>query len=153
MIYLILISFLIHVITLVMIKQLKEKLNQPREDKEVLAQQQKQIEDLLAVYLLEIREENEKLIDIINRSHQETSSHLETEDRPIEAELDLTADKYQDYQPIVPDDREDIIEQSFVAQVLSLYEKGDTPEVIAKKLNRGKTEIELLIKFHQSKKK
>jgi len=39
-------------------------------------------------------------------------------------------------------------EMSFEEIVLSMYRDGHTVDQIAKQLNRGKTEIELLIKFH-----
>ncbi|WP_440895334.1 DUF6115 domain-containing protein [Amphibacillus sp. Q70] len=152
---LLLISFLIHILTFVMIRQLKVKLDQPNENKKVLAQQQKQIEELLAVYLLEIREENEKLLDLINKGQQSASQKDSKSEAPLtqnESELNATTEKYQDYQPIVPDE-EDIVEQSFAAQVLSLAEQGYTAETIAKKLNCGKTEVELLLKFQQKQKK
>ncbi|WP_396652991.1 DUF6115 domain-containing protein [Metabacillus arenae] len=37
---------------------------------------------------------------------------------------------------------------SLTKQTIHLYEKGYSVEEIAKKLNKGKTEIELIIKFH-----
>ncbi|GAA4059900.1 DUF6115 domain-containing protein [Amphibacillus indicireducens] len=155
MAYLLLISFIIHAITLVVIRQLKAKVDQPSMTKQTLDQQQKEIEELLAVYLLEIREENDKLIQLINQQPKkepvvkQPKSVDKSQEVPMPTKLETEA-KYQDYQPFVPDDQEPVVEQSFAAQVLSLAERGDTPEAIAKKLNRGKTEVELLIKFHQN---
>ena len=40
--------------------------------------------------------------------------------------------------------------QSLLSQVLNLKDKGFSEEEIAKKLNRGKTEIALLLKFNQN---
>lgn len=156
MAYLLLISFIIHAVTLVIIRQLKVKLDQPSITKQTLDQQQKEIEELLAVYLLEIREENEKLIQLIDQQ-----AKREPQEKPLEAinveqpprkpimEARLQEDKYQDYQPFMPKEEEPVVEPSFAARVLSLAERGDSIETIAKKLNRGKTEVELLIKFHQ----
>lgn len=151
MYYLLLISFIIHALTFVTIRQLKVKLDQPNDSKEMMAEQQKQIEELLAVYLLEIREENEKLLDLIHQGHQTVPPKEQKRETPVvQADPEnLTTEKYQAYQPIIPDEEEDIIEQSFAAQVLSLAEQGETAEAIAKKLSCGKTEVELLLKFQQ----
>ncbi|HHU20765.1 MAG TPA: hypothetical protein GXZ58_11250 [Bacilli bacterium] len=155
MAYLLLISFIIHAITLVVIRQLKAKVDQPSMTKQTLDQQQKEIEELLAVYLLEIREENDKLIQLIDQQpkrepvKKQIRSFDQSQETPTSTNIQAET-KYQDYQPFVPDDQEPVVEQSFAAQVLSLAERGDTPEAIAKKLNRGKTEVELLIKFHQN---
>lgn len=46
--------------------------------------------------------------------------------------------------------KDDLYVQSLSAQVLLLQKKGDTIEQIAKKLGKGKTEIELLLKFRQN---
>lgn len=149
--YLLLISFIIHAITFVIIRQLKIKIDRPSEDNARFEQQQKEIEELLAVYLLEIREENEKLVDLIDQSDRLTSTPItETKknDAPLESEPNKAAEKYSSYQPIEPDDQADTVEPSFAAQVLSLHAQGTTPEAIARQLNRGKTEVELLIKFH-----
>jgi hypothetical protein len=47
------------------------------------------------------------------------------------------------------DQQEDLYQKSLLAQVLLLQMQGFTEEEIAKKLQKGKTEIELLIKFRQ----
>ena len=38
--------------------------------------------------------------------------------------------------------------ETFEQKVVALYKEGKTVEEIAKQMQRGKTEIELLIKFH-----
>ena len=45
--------------------------------------------------------------------------------------------------------KEDKLETSLEAQVFQLAKQGISIEEIAKKLNRGKTEIELMIKLHK----
>ncbi len=159
--YLLLISFIIHGITLVIIRQLKIKIDQPAVTKQTLDQQKKEIEELLAVYLLEIREENDKLLEAINHK-TETKSKVNTGSidrqvqKPILSSTQQTTstakpetEKYKDYQPLLPKDEEEPVETSFAAQVLALADRGYSAETIAKELNRGKTEVELLIKFHQ----
>jgi hypothetical protein len=46
--------------------------------------------------------------------------------------------------------KDDLYVQSLSAQALLLQKQGDTIEQIAKKLGKGKTEIELLLKFRQN---
>ncbi|WP_067838527.1 DUF6115 domain-containing protein [Amphibacillus sediminis] len=153
-------SFLLHAISLIIIRQLKEKLARPEQVLADLTKEKKEIEDLLAVYLLELREENEKMIkhindnaSITNHSHAKsnnahtpplTSETVDSEDKPTNEQ------RYPSYQPVQIAEQQDKFEQSFAAQVLSLYSNGESVEAIAKKLNRGKTEVELLVKFHSS---
>ncbi len=59
--------------------------------------------------------------------------------------------EYEDYQPITDGIQKDTVEQSLTAQILHLSQKGMTSDEIAKKLDKGKTEIELLLKFQQKK--
>lgn len=147
MIYLLLlISFIIHLLTFVVIKQLKEHLARPDQIMSELTEKQKEIEDLLAVYLLEMREENIRLESLLNQDEEGQV--------PMNEEKLMLREKennYQAFRPIVSTDKKDIVEQSTEGKVLSLYENGESVESIARKLNRGKTEIELYLKFSQNK--
>ncbi len=49
-----------------------------------------------------------------------------------------------------PEDNSGLQELSLLSQVLSLQKQGYSEEGIAKKLNKGKTEIALLLKFNQN---
>jgi len=161
--YLLLISFILHVITFVFIRQLKVELDKSKQDKEHLDKQQKEIEELLAVYLLEIREENEKLLEAIDQNNQRPKNTITEEkkaddilskpEKKLEPKESIEPERYQDYQPIEPNVQEDTVEQSLAAQVLSLHEKGVQPEAIAQQLNRGKREVELFIRFHNNQTK
>lgn len=46
-------------------------------------------------------------------------------------------------------EKEEIYVQSLTAQALLLQEQGMELDEIAKKLNKGRTELELLLKFRQ----
>lgn len=61
-------------------------------------------------------------------------------------------DEYDQYEPptIVEEPQEDIFEQSDTAKVLSLAKQGFNAEQIAKKLDLGKGEVELVLKFYHS---
>ncbi|MCZ0702590.1 hypothetical protein J2T56_000557 [Natronobacillus azotifigens] len=154
--FLLLISFIIHIITLVIIRQLKVKLAEPAVIRDEINQEKKEIEELLAVYLLEIREENEKVISALDDSRysrepdkqkaDEVQDNNVTSQNPVN---DLKQEEYKSYQPPMENEQPDVMEQSFAAQVLSLYNKGETIETIARKMDKGKTEIELIVKFQQ----
>ncbi|MDF2607713.1 MAG: hypothetical protein K0S34_1909 [Bacillales bacterium] len=60
--------------------------------------------------------------------------------------LDLTFGNFGQPKSITKDE---LITQSLTAQALLLLQKGFTIEQIAKELNKGQTEIELLLKFRQ----
>ncbi|WP_066193799.1 MULTISPECIES: hypothetical protein [Gracilibacillus] len=154
--FLLLISFLIHLVTFIIIKQWKKKVDAVEEAELRMKEQSRSLEDTLALYLVEIKEENAALIERLEAeqsssrtkepivTNAEQPPHQETE-QPDEAVETLTAD----YQPITEVDQvEDKLEQSLIAQALHLQDKGYTIEGIAKKLNKGKTEIELLLKFN-----
>jgi len=54
----------------------------------------------------------------------------------------------EDFQPAAFQDE---VETSLEAQILQLHTNGETIDDIAKKLNCGKTEAEIIIKMHQKK--
>ncbi|GAB2563325.1 hypothetical protein [Gracilibacillus alcaliphilus] len=159
---LLLISFLIHVATFIIIRQFKLKLDTYGDMEQDIKEQAKAIEDTLAVYLIDIRQENNELLQRL-----ENARHIQTEteqpvnnvaedpqpatEAPVEQEpvADLPLSP-PDFQPITVDDKvEDKVEQSLAAKALHLQAKGYTVEEIAKQLNKGTTEIELLLKFQQ----
>ncbi|GGM21625.1 swarming motility protein SwrB [Paraliobacillus quinghaiensis] len=161
--FLLLISFLLHAVTFIIIKVLKDRIAQPDDIQTQMSQQQKEMEELLAVYLLEIREENEKFLDTLKRNPNvtekkedlitdavATTSREKTKNvSPIDSSPSLKTNESKSYQPPIENDQQDIVERSLSAQVLSLHNQGESIESIARKLDCGKTEIELMIKFHQ----
>ncbi|MGP4040271.1 DUF6115 domain-containing protein [Gracilibacillus sp. D59] len=153
---LLLLSFIIHIVTFVIIRQLKVKQEALVTIEDNVNQQVKNIEDTLAVYLVEIKEENEKFVKQVedfsgnNFENNSTSQEQKEVKQPV-TELN-TSKKTKDYQPITNVEQvEDVVEQSSTAYVLHLHNKGYTVNEIAKKLDKGKTEIELLLKFQQKK--
>lgn len=161
--FLLLISFLLHVFTFITIKVLKDRITEPEDIAAKQAHQQKEMEELLAVYLLEIREENEKVVSMLtnekNNKQPKNATHLpdmnyEQKDTyekaaPIIQQMKTYQEAKVDYQPPTVNESRDTIEKSLSAQVLSLYNQGESIESIARKLDSGKTEIELMIKFHK----
>src|SRR5690625_998068 len=104
--YLLLISFILHVITFVFIRQLKVELDKSKQDKEHLDKQQKEIEELLAVYLLEIREENEKLLEAIDQNNQRPKNTI-TEEKKADEILSKPEKKLKPKYPFDPKQNKD----------------------------------------------
>jgi hypothetical protein len=145
---LLLFSFLIHIVTLYVLFRLHQ--NQKAVPAETA---QKEIEGLLAAYVNEIKEENDNLIhrlgqnngseDVENRPEKES----ETESLKSKEQMETDHEDIQ-YSPPVSQG-EDSFEQSLAARALFLEKQGCNHEEIARKLNKGKGEIELLLKFRR----
>lgn len=147
------ISFLLHGISILAIYLLlKDKQN---------AGGNGQTESILKETLEEIREENRRLQGLLEESDQRREmpfnqkeerkqaplvSAEKNTDSPV-TEAHETADG-NDYQTAVYQDE---VETSLEAKILQLHANGETTDSIAKKLNCGKTEAEIIIKLHQKK--
>ncbi|KEF39904.1 hypothetical protein M670_00928 [Schinkia azotoformans MEV2011] len=145
--YMLTISFILHVFAFFWIFLLSMRLKRTNEIEERQAEIQKEIEDLFQSYLLEMKEENEKLLNLIDKSkppinkrEKVTQQSYQTQEKP----------KPKEYTPPMPS-AQDRFEQSLNSKVVLLHEQGFKAEEIAQKLNKGKTEIELILKFNGSK--
>ncbi|GEN54120.1 hypothetical protein [Halobacillus faecis] len=114
-----------------------------------------EIEDLFTSYLMEIKEENRRMESLIEKKNSYSdyqSSQKENREEEIEShskkETISTNDSSSSYSPPELNVMESY-QPSFHSQVLELREKGYSVDQIAKKMDKGKTEIELLFKFHQ----
>lgn len=174
MAYLLAISFLLHLITLFIIVILVQKTNvikpslhSNNQEQEKLKQE---IEDLLVAYTIEMKEENEKLINKLVqkrkmheqvqtemvKTYEKTRGQTYQKEMKVESSPLLKPSPKSNYQtdersyltPIVKK-TEDIVEQSSTAQILSLARQGYSAKAIAKRLNIGDGEVELLLKFHK----
>lgn len=157
MVYILLLSsFIIHIVTFVIIRQLKLKQDTLVTVEENVNQQVKNIEDTLAVYLVELKQENENFMKQVEKFHEPKHKvENKSEKQQVSKQRVEMVNTYSDttgYQPISDVEQvEDVVEHSITASVLHLYEKGYTVEEIAKQLDKGKTEIALLLKFQQKK--
>lgn len=138
-------------------------------------QLQKESEELLTAFLMELKDENEQFISKINTLQREMSIHAgrsEIKDevkREQEVYLDDTSQlntkaysrmqavhayKVNTQKETLPEnaivDTSELIEdkKEFSEEVYELYKQGMTIDEIAKKIKKGKTEVELLLKFH-----
>ncbi|MFT8321469.1 MAG: hypothetical protein ABF649_11230 [Bacillus sp. (in: firmicutes)] len=137
----------------------------------------KEIENVMAVFIAEMKEENELFIQKLNEVEKEKKGKTmskENKDSPIPAasfDKELTVNKslhtkkqavnaYQKTAGKESREKEDVNEllhlisstekeKTLLEQVVDLSEQGKKTEEIAKILNKGKTEIELFLKFRQ----
>ncbi|MDX8046965.1 hypothetical protein SH601_13305 [Gracilibacillus sp. S3-1-1] len=162
MIYILLmISFIIHIITFVIIRQMKVNHDKTRVNDSDINEQIKNMEDTLAVYLVELKEENANFVKQIEQLQQRKNEANSTNNEQKQSFVEKTSpqpisetpDKStNNFQPITDvENVEDVVEKSTTATALHLQEQGYTLEEIAKKLDKGKTEIALLLKFQQKK--
>ncbi|MEN1966848.1 hypothetical protein WMZ97_02120 [Lentibacillus sp. N15] len=137
---LLLISFILHIITLTAIYQLVKQINAIKQNST------DDILELMETYLEEIKEENRLLEAKLTHTHaKEYTVQSETEntsgtgmlkeDNPLP---DWTSD------PKITD----TFETSLQSRVLQLHEEGLSLDKIASQLHCGKTEVELIIKLH-----
>ena len=140
---------------------------------EVKKQQETMIRDMeevMSAYLLEMKEENEQFLQQFNTietrrterpPHSPTAAEDETEDPSSLQTPNLhrlrAANLYRNSLAASPltkeeqDGEESGQEENFLlSQVIFLQKKGLTIEEIAKRLDKGKTEIELALKFQRN---
>lgn len=147
---LLIISFILHVVTLLAVYQLFQQLEKTKQDKN------DELETMLLDFMQEIKAENEQLLEI---SKQKMTSAT-TNNAPFTNEKKVnqpTSEPFQqteqendafDISSLV-EQYDEVTELSEEGKVLQLQEKGFSTEDIARKLNRGKTEIELILKLQQ----
>ncbi|HET7578461.1 MAG TPA: helix-turn-helix domain-containing protein [Bacillales bacterium] len=135
--FLLFISFIAHAAAFYWIFQLKKRLNEAAE-----------VENVLAVYIEEMKEQNDEMIHFLKDFQTEPPS-VEKEG-PLSSDEEVKRDSAEGpYSPLPPDEsrKEDRFETSMEAQVLALADQGMNHEEIAKKLGRGKGEVALLLRL------
>lgn len=137
----------------------------------------KEMEEVVSTFISEIKEENESLLQKIKQmdpSKNETITSDETEEniplkvlsqKPVQInkykenqgfhkETGVVADQQDDVEEllnlILPNKQEKKPKKTLLDEVVELYEQGKSVDEIAKELNKGKTEIQLLLKFRQN---
>ncbi|EZP78065.1 hypothetical protein H839_04984 [Parageobacillus genomosp. 1] len=159
--FLLTISFLLHALSLWIIILLYLRLAKVKE-MEKQQQMTEEIEQTFSAYLLEWKEENERFLTELaailpNRSR---TDHLPKDSAEPQAEGNETTAPNEETEPLPSyfpniDEIKDIVDirqqpaSSAADRVWQLYGQGKTVEEIAKILNKGKTEVELLLKFRQ----
>ncbi|OIJ17862.1 hypothetical protein BKP45_20085 [Anaerobacillus alkalidiazotrophicus] len=170
MAYLLAVSFLLHFVSFYLIIVLIQKTNSKKGLTETneLETIKREIEDLLISYTTEMKEENEKLLSDIERkrktkgvseltiksNYDKDGLHVNFNKKnsaPLIQKnvLQKVIEKDDAFTPPLVSVNEDSLEQSNTAKVLSYAKQGYTSKEIAKKLNMGDGEVELLLKFHK----
>ena len=119
---------------------------------------QEESEEMLAAFLLELKEENKSFITQFQHSPKSNKQSDDMQNEPnaiVEQESPITAETYSRMLAAeVYENKQSEVEtpKTFTQQVEDLSQKGLTSSEIAKQLKKGKTEVELLLKFHENRK-
>ncbi|MET3682164.1 hypothetical protein ABID56_000243 [Alkalibacillus flavidus] len=175
-------SLILHGVAFMAILFLYQKLRQATENEREADRRIQEIEDLFNSYLLEIKDENRKLLDEMSKIEQhptkttpqpsETFQSQHTSEPVYQPPQQHVSQRYQpssqtqrdetekqagyDIASII-DEKQDYVEinqpdygqyESPRRDIFQLYDQGYSIEAIAKQLDMGYTEVELIVKFH-----
>ncbi|SDH93394.1 DUF6115 domain-containing protein [Alteribacillus bidgolensis] len=173
-IVLLVISMAFHLLTFFVFILFYQQQQKLKEERRELYDMREDLEELLESCTADIKKENEELKHLFDERStsnlkQEqavfptnTNEHLTTVEKN-EGQSQKYKDKeqsfheqasspldpsFENYSPLTEQKTEDTLEQSSQAQVLSLASQGYKQDEIAKKLNMGKGEVDLLLKFY-----
>lgn len=163
MVYLLIVSIFFHFVTfftLIILYKRQEPTQSGNNQ-----QSMKEMEDMLLSYTTEMKENNERLIRRLKEEKsqlikQQAMNIYETSPEVLTAKEGADKDKstdtsavkvkaYEDYEPPVPSETspEEKVEASKHSRVLALNQEGYSEKEIARRLNIGAGEVELLLKF------
>ncbi len=178
--FLLVISFLLHFIALIAIVILSVRVSKTKELELKQEKVAREVEETFTAYLLEIKEENERLMNILEQSGQtdvadkqerateetgyrppvpdapqaqENHSFQETLEEQSKKHREEKPQKVEDPSPIEETNasdyqKEEAYQPSLQSSVFQMYDQGYSTEQIAKRLDCGKTEVELMLKIH-----
>ncbi|MDM5319952.1 Swarming motility protein SwrB [Bacillus altitudinis] len=172
-----LISFMLHAALIYFVIILYTRMNSLKATEQKQRELLEETENTLAAFLMEVKEENDKLSKVAAASPDFSAEELKSDfqipkqpQTPIESrqsvesedpvpehlsallsEVEVQEEKVNEPVSHLESEAsvpsESEIEETFEDQVKTLHEKGHSLEEIAKELKTGKTEIELLLKF------
>lgn len=145
--FLLIISFLLHILSLFAIYQLFKQ--QQSGGKESDSQE---VMEVLEIYLGEVKEENNRLQSLLEKQKQQLDGLNEESEgvsNQVFKENTKTEPAFSNLDNLIEDIPEYQVDASLESRVLQLHSKGKTIEEIAKTLDCGKTEAELIIKLYQ----
>lgn len=147
------VSFIIHGILIFAILVLLKKVRQAEELELRQKQVASEIEDLFTSYLMEIKEENNRMSQWLQKEN--TSAEEPLGNRGVEKSKEgVTEDvdqesSHRNYTPPFMEEEKETYQPSQHSIIFDMKAQGYSIEQIAKKMDKGKTEVELLYKFHQ----
>ncbi|WP_226566388.1 DUF6115 domain-containing protein [Bacillus stratosphericus] len=143
-----LISFMLHAALIYFVIILYTRMNSLKATEQKQRELLEETENTLAAFLMEVKEENDKLSKAAAASPDFFDEELMS---ALLSEVEVQEEKVNEPVPSLETEAaapcESEIEETFQEQVKALYDQGMTLEEIAKELKTGKTEIELLLKF------
>lgn len=143
--FLIIISFLLHFITFTAIYMLFQQLKNAKK------QDMNEIMELFDTYLQEVKDENNRLQQVL-RDHNQRSDNMYQQVKPTK-QPEIEMDEFEQLQAIpIPDAVGDTVTASLESRVLQMHNQGLPIDEIARNLNCGKTEVEIIIKLREKMK-
>ena len=144
---LLIISFLIHIILLLAVYYLYTQLQLIKNNKD------ENLQELLTNFIHEIRAENEQLKLQLDETKRNEKKHINAP--PLPKHLKPLLEKQEEEENRKKSKsslsiKKDRLETSLEVQIAQLSKQGLSIEEIAKKLNKGKTEVELILKLNES---
>ncbi|MGP4068019.1 DUF6115 domain-containing protein [Halobacillus sp. B29] len=154
--FLLVISFIIDGVIILTLLTISTRVKKNEELEMRQEEVAREIEDMFTSYLMEIKEENKRMSSWL-QPDKHSIHDQKTEDGKATAEESVSSkhfkakasEEHTNYSPPVSNERKDLFERSDNYQILELRRDGYSVDEIAKKLDRGKTEIELFLKFQQ----
>lgn len=151
---LLIISFLLHIVLLVVVYQLYQMIQRLKSEKN------HEIEVLFSEFLNELKRENLYLQHQIHHKDEHRPASKQTNDNgpannytpPMPAEPQSAVSDRESAKDLAPliTEKTDKVETSPESKIFQMYNDGISIEDIAKRTGRGKTEIELLVKLNQN---
>ncbi|MBS4194010.1 DUF6115 domain-containing protein [Lederbergia citri] len=157
---LIFILFMLNIFLIFAVVLLYQRQNRFKEMEENQRKIQQESEEMLSAFLFELKEENQSFISKFQQDKMQTnqvniqneeSREIVKQEEPLTAETYsrmLASEAYQNSNKKMSVQED--IEKTFAEQVEMLAQQGLSSSEIARQLKKGKTEVELLLKFHKN---
>lgn len=173
--FLLIISFLLHGVTAIALIILSLRVSKAKELELKQERVAREIEESFTAYLIEIKEENERLTNMLEKNGhtvdvKDNSTGFFGEDKPKAEPIrnDKESNQASEQPSLQPQEtpgqynkeniyeppslsleEQDSYEPSLQSKILQMFNEGYSTEQIAKQLDCGKTEVDLMLKFHQ----
>ncbi|MGJ9458884.1 DUF6115 domain-containing protein [Oceanobacillus sp. CF4.6] len=141
--FLLIISFLLHLAALGAIYKLFQQIQTLK------SQDTKEIEGLFEAYLQEIKEENSRLQAQLKANQKNKSSITAKKQQGPEQESQPAHWLEGDMEQLLSPVEADTLEASLESKVLQMHSEGLAIGDIARNLDCGKTEVEIILKLHK----
>ncbi|WP_430785885.1 DUF6115 domain-containing protein [Virgibacillus flavescens] len=144
--FLLIISFILHIALFTAIYQLHKQIQRSQQ-----TDNSREMMELFDIYLAEIKDENKRLEETLvsKEIQKDTDEFSAASESAVSFNGEANAEEETYTSPRVDDDVR--FETSSQAKILQLHHQGLQSEEIARNLNTGKTEVDLIIKLHAKK--